>query len=87
MTAGRGFPAEASAADGVVRGGWRRYSICTVVTKAAQYGAMVEGFGRHWYGRGEQDASSHDDDTAVETLSLLWARGLGVVVPGSTEGT
>ena len=44
MTAGRGFPAEASAADGVVRGGWRRYSICTVVTKAAQYGAMVEGF-------------------------------------------
>ena len=54
---------------------------------AAALCAMVEGFGRHWYGRGEQDASSHDDDTAVETLSLLWARGLGVVVPGSTEGT
>jgi len=40
--------------------------------------AMVEGFGRHWYGRGEQEASACDDNTAVETLSLLWARGLGV---------
>jgi len=40
--------------------------------------AMVEGFGRHWYGRGEQEASAYDDNTAVETLSLLWARGLGV---------
>jgi AcrR family transcriptional regulator len=40
--------------------------------------AMVEGFGRHWYGRGEQAASSHDDETAVETLTRLWARGLGI---------
>jgi AcrR family transcriptional regulator len=40
--------------------------------------AMVEGFGRHWYGRGEQAVSSHDDETAVETLTRLWARGLGI---------
>ncbi len=40
--------------------------------------AMVEGFGRHWYGRGEQAASAYDDDTAVETLTHLWARGLGI---------
>jgi AcrR family transcriptional regulator len=40
--------------------------------------AMVEGFGRHWYGRGEQAASTHDDETAVETLTRLWARGLGI---------
>ena len=47
--------------------------------------AMVEGFGRHWYGRGEQAASSHDDETAVETLSRLWARGLGIGTAGATE--
>jgi AcrR family transcriptional regulator len=40
--------------------------------------AMVEGFGRHWYGRGEQDDATYDDTTAVETLSRLWARGLGL---------
>ncbi len=40
--------------------------------------AMVEGFGRHWYGRGEQVGAAYDDETAVETLSLLWARGLGL---------
>jgi AcrR family transcriptional regulator len=40
--------------------------------------AMVEGFGRHWYGRGEQDDATYDDRTAVETLSRLWARGLGL---------
>ena len=43
--------------------------------------AMVEGFGRHWYGRGEQVGAAYDDDTAVETLSLLWARGLGLHTP------
>ena len=47
--------------------------------------AMVEGFGRHWYGRGEQAASTHDDETAVETLSRLWARGLGIRTAGPTE--
>ena len=45
---------------------------------AAALCAMVEGFGRHWYGRGEQAASTHDDETAVETLTRLWARGLGI---------
>ena len=43
--------------------------------------AMVEGFGRHWYGRGEHAASAHDDETAVETLTRLWARGLGIRTP------
>jgi AcrR family transcriptional regulator len=38
--------------------------------------AMVEGFGRHWYGRGEGVGS--DDDRAVATLTTLWARGLGI---------
>jgi AcrR family transcriptional regulator len=47
--------------------------------------AMVEGFGRHWYGRGEQAASTHDDETAVETLTRLWARGLGIRTARSTE--
>ncbi len=48
--------------------------------------AMVEGFGRHWYGRGEQAGAAYDDETAVETLSLLWARGLGLRTPNtSTE--
>jgi AcrR family transcriptional regulator len=42
--------------------------------------AMVEGFGRHWYGRGEQDSASYDDATAVATLSTLWARGLGLTI-------
>ncbi len=42
--------------------------------------AMVEGFGRHWYGRGESVSSPYDDSAAVETLTLLWARGLGIDV-------
>lgn len=43
---------------------------------AAALCAMVEGFGRHWYGRGEGEGS--DDDLAVTTLTTLWARGLGI---------
>jgi len=40
--------------------------------------AMVEGFGRHWYGRGENEHAGYDDETAVGTLTTLWARGLGI---------
>ena len=40
--------------------------------------AMVEGFGRHWYGRGEHELAAYDDGTAVGTLTTLWARGLGI---------
>jgi len=40
--------------------------------------AMVEGFGRHWYGRGESEHATYDDETAVGTLTTLWARGLGI---------
>ena len=47
--------------------------------------AMVEGFGRHWYGRGESVAATYDDDTAVETLTLLWARGLGLDTTGGSR--
>ncbi len=46
--------------------------------------AMVEGFGRHWYGRGEQDDASYDDGTAVDTLTRLWARGLGLDTGGQS---
>jgi AcrR family transcriptional regulator len=48
--------------------------------------AMVEGFGRHWYGRGEQAVSTHDDETAVETLTRLWARGLGIRTAREEQG-
>jgi hypothetical protein len=33
---------------------------------------MVEGFARHWFGRGED----HDEATAVATLTHLWAGAL-----------
>ena len=48
--------------------------------------AMVEGFGRHWYGRGEQAVSTHDDETAVGTLTRLWARGLGIRTAREEQG-
>lgn len=55
---------------------------------AAALCAMVEGFGRHWYGRGEQEQSAHDDEAAVGTLTRLWARGLGIVPsPAESAGT
>ncbi len=41
---------------------------------AAALCAMVEGFARHWFGRGEQ----HDPALATDTLTLLWARALGL---------
>jgi AcrR family transcriptional regulator len=46
--------------------------------------AMVEGFGRHWYGRGEQQDAAYDDGTAVDTLTRLWARGLGLDTGGQS---
>ncbi|MFN8159087.1 MAG: TetR/AcrR family transcriptional regulator [Candidatus Nanopelagicales bacterium] len=52
---------------------------------AAALCAMVEGFGRHWYGRGEGEGS--DDDLAVTTLTTLWARGLGVRTRSSRSTT
>jgi AcrR family transcriptional regulator len=41
---------------------------------AAALCAMVEGFARHWLGRGEQ----HDERLAMRTLTMLWAKGLGL---------
>ena len=41
---------------------------------AAALCAMVEGFARHWFGRGEK----HDEDVAVATLTDLWAAALGL---------
>jgi hypothetical protein len=41
---------------------------------ASALSAMVEGFGRHWLGRGEE----HDAELAVTTLSRLWVRALGL---------
>lgn len=43
-------------------------------TSAAALCAMVEGFARHWYGRGE----SHDHSVATTTLTDLWTRALGM---------
>ncbi len=48
---------------------------------ASALSAMVEGFARHWLGRGEE----HDAEIAVHTLSLLWARALGLSVHQSQE--
>jgi AcrR family transcriptional regulator len=45
---------------------------------AAALCAMVEGFARHWLGRGEE----HDEVTAMRTLTDLWARGLGLTQGG-----
>ena len=45
---------------------------------AAALCAMVEGFARHWLGRGEE----HDEATAMRTLTELWARGLGLARGG-----
>jgi len=39
---------------------------------AAALCAMVEGFARHWFGRGED----HDETVAVATLTQLWAGAL-----------
>lgn len=44
---------------------------------AAALCAMVEGFARHWFGRGE----AHDEDVAVRTLTTLWAASLGLTTP------
>ena len=48
--------------------------------------AMVEGFGRHWYGRGEETESTYDDAAAVATLTQLWARGLGIDTHRPSQG-
>lgn len=37
--------------------------------------AMVEGFARHWHGRGEH----HDPEVVQRTLTLIWTRALGLV--------
>ena len=44
---------------------------------AAALCAMVEGFARHWLGRGEH----HDEEVAVSTLTELWAGSLGLSMP------
>ena len=38
---------------------------------------MVEGFARHWLGRGEP----HDEDVAVATLTTLWTHAVGMDHP------
>lgn len=48
---------------------------------AAALCAMVEGFARHWFGRGE----AHDEDVAVATLTSLWAGSLGLPIPATPK--
>lgn len=50
---------------------------------AAALCAMVEGFGRHWFGRDD----GAGDDVAVTTLTTLWARGLGIRTRSSRSTT
>lgn len=45
---------------------------------AAALCAMVEGFARHWLGRGER----HDEQLALQTLTELWSQGLGLTQGG-----
>jgi AcrR family transcriptional regulator len=41
---------------------------------AAALCSMVEGFSRHWFGRGE----TYDEEVAVRTLTQLWTAALGM---------
>ena len=45
-------------------------------TAAAALCGMVEAFARNWFGRGE----THDAQRAVDTLTVLWTRSLGIAV-------
>lgn len=45
---------------------------------AAALCAMVEGFARHWLGRGEE----HDEALALRTLTDMWVRSLGLIQGG-----
>lgn len=45
-------------------------------TAASMLGGMVEHFARVWFLHGQE----HDPDNALETATLLWARGIGLDV-------
>jgi AcrR family transcriptional regulator len=62
------------------------YSDVDPAIAASALCAMVEGFGRHWYGRGEEAQAAYDDDAAVATLTRLWARGLGIDTQRTSRG-
>ncbi|WP_193518311.1 TetR/AcrR family transcriptional regulator [Nocardiopsis kunsanensis] len=47
-------------------------------TAASMLGGMVEHFARVWFLHGQE----HDPDNALETATLLWARGIGLDVSG-----
>jgi AcrR family transcriptional regulator len=53
------------------------------MVSAAALCAMVEGFGRHWLGRGEP----HDEQLAATTLTTLWVRALSPVPVPRTGGS
>ncbi len=53
------------------------------MVSAAALCAMVEGFARHWIGRGER----HDEQLAATTLTTLWVRALSPVLAPGTGGS
>lgn len=50
---------------------------------AAALCSMVEGFARHWFGRGEV----HDEQVAVHTLTALWISALHMTQPSQPVET
>ncbi|MDP4013362.1 MAG: TetR/AcrR family transcriptional regulator [Candidatus Nanopelagicales bacterium] len=50
---------------------------------AAALCAMVEGYARHWF----ENGASHDTQTAAGTLTMLWARALGLPRVTATTAT
>ena len=76
--------AAAASAAATASGRAIKLQLDVTITRIPRIGAYVcvgiEGFGRHWYGRGEHEVSSYDDASAVATLSTIWARGLGLAL-------
>lgn len=68
----------AATIDRMQRDGEARRDLDAQVAAAALC-AMVEGFARHWFGRGE----TYDEDIAVATLTALWTASLQLTPPDS----
>lgn len=68
----------AATIDRMQRDGEARQDLDPQVAAAALC-SMVEGFARHWFGRGE----TYDEDIAVATLTALWTSSLRLTPPDS----
>lgn len=70
----------ASTIDRLQRDGEARADLDAHVAAAALC-SMVEGFARHWFGRGE----TYDENIAVATLTALWVSSLQMSPAGSDQ--